>query len=387
MKRNLIIGISIGIFVIMSITLIIISSLHTHEFGEWQKYRDSSCSSYGIERRFCSCGEIQEQKIDKLPHIEGDWIFDDSDNTKKLLCINCEKVLDKQTLENHTHNWSEWTTEKEATCTEKGLNIRNCECGAKENMVVASLGHSFDEWIIVNEAKCEISGLKEHTCRICDYKETKIIEALTHTEGNWIIIENEKHFLCTYCEKTLRVEEIYISAGLNIVNDTILGIGNCSDMELVITSSHNNQDILIIGKNAFEYQNITGIVMPDSITTIKENAFFRCANLETIIFASNLTIIEKKAFYNCTSLKSISLPDSLTVIGESAFAFCDSLETIYISNSITKLEMRAFQYCESLTAIYFDGTIEEWNAIVKDEEWDLGIPSYTIYCNDGTINK
>ena len=58
-----------------------------------------------------------------------------------------------------------------------------------------------------------------------------------------------------------------------------------------------------------------------------------------------------------------------------------------MGNSITKLEMRVFQDCTELTDIYFNGTIEEWNAIPKDSEWDLGTNEYTVHCIDGNINK
>ena len=36
----------------------------------------------------------------------------------------------------HTHEWSEWKTTKEPTCTEKGVEERVCECGEKETQDV-----------------------------------------------------------------------------------------------------------------------------------------------------------------------------------------------------------------------------------------------------------
>ena len=43
----------------------------------------------------------------------------------------------------HEHTFGEWTTTKEATCTEDGSKERVCACGEKEIEVVPALGHDF----------------------------------------------------------------------------------------------------------------------------------------------------------------------------------------------------------------------------------------------------
>ena len=43
----------------------------------------------------------------------------------------------------HEHAFGEWTTTREATCTEDGSRERVCECGEKETEVIAALGHDF----------------------------------------------------------------------------------------------------------------------------------------------------------------------------------------------------------------------------------------------------
>ena len=44
--------------------------------------------------------------------------------------------------EGHTHKFSEWTTVKKATCTEKGEKERSCTCGEKETEALDPLGHT-----------------------------------------------------------------------------------------------------------------------------------------------------------------------------------------------------------------------------------------------------
>ena len=388
MKKEQIIKLSIGAAIsIVVIVLVLLLTKHTHSFGEWEKYRDPSCSEFGIDRRFCSCGKIQEKKIDKLPHTESNWIVDDEVNLRKIVCTVCNRLIKSESLKDHIHVWSEWTEDTAPTCTDKGSMSRTCECGGKESITLASLGHSFSDWTIITDAQCEIDGSMERYCTVCSFAEKRDIDALTHTEGNWIVIENEKIYPCIYCGITIKSEQIYISEGLNISNGMLIGIGSCTDTDIVIPSSCNNSPTYFISEQAFEYSKISSIIMPDTITVIGENAFYQCSDLKLVSMSKNISQIDKKAFFKCSSLKSISLPDSLINIGEFAFAYCSELETVYIGNSISKLDIGVFQDCKSLHTIYFNGTAEEWKSIEKDKDWDRGTQNYIIHCTNGTIEK
>ena len=313
-----------------------------------------------------------------------------------IICLSIPKNSDgdknpspqtTSTTTAHTHIYGEWILQKEATCSYAGIQYRVCECGERDEFSLAILEHYLSKWVVVEEAKCGLQGIEERLCANCNYKETQAINALIHTEGAWIIQNNRKEYLCIHCQELLRTEEINISQGLEIVDDKVVSVGICTELDVVVPNTNNNISITTIGEQAFEYENITSIVLFDSITTIEENAFYQCSKLNTIHMGANITTIGKKAFFKCSSLESITLPDSLTTIKASAFAYCTSLKTIYMGKSITKLEMRIFQDCTELTDIYFDGTIEEWNAIPKDAEWDLGTSEYTVHCIDGNINK
>lgn len=290
-------------------------------------------------------------------------------------------------IEEHTHVWSEWTTEIKANCSTKGLKIRTCECGARDEIHYAALGHNLGDWVVVLPSQCELSGKEERTCNNCDYKETKSLPALVHTEGEWIIKNNNKYFLCIYCNQILRTETISVSENLEIIHGAVLGMGECSDTNVVIPMNTDGGMVSIIGVKSFMNQKITSIIIPDSIITIQENAFYKCFQLETVHLGNGIIEIEAKVFYNCTSLNNISLPNSLEFLGEYAFAYCSNLKTIYIENSLEKLPVGVFYECKSLTDIYFNGTLDEWNSLTKDLYWDYGMPNYTIHCIDGDIEK
>lgn len=148
-----------------------------------------------------------------------------------------------------------------------------------------------------------------------------------------------------------------------------------------------------IGYGAFEKTAIESIVIPGSVTNIKNSSagggggniiFSGCSNLNSIIVENwnpvydsrencnaiigssskilisgckNTTIpnsvkaIGPGAFYGCSELTSITIPNSVTSIGQSALYGCTGLTSISIPNSVTSIGDAAFETCTSLASI------------------------------------
>ena len=116
-----------------------------------------------------------------------------------------------------------------------------------------------------------------------------------------------------------------------------------------------------IGKYQFYgFNNVTKITIPNSVTSIGSWAFRNCSSLTSIVIPNSMTSIGSYAFYGCSSLTSIVIPNSMTSIGGSAFYKCSSLTSIVIPDSVTSIGSRAFYGCSSLTDVYYEGTIEDW---------------------------
>lgn len=98
-----------------------------------------------------------------------------------------------------------------------------------------------------------------------------------------------------------------------------------------------------IGDMAFEKCSLLKTVtLPDSVENIGNMAFVDCAALETVVFPSALKEIGRMAFNRCKALKNAELPGSVTTIGERAFGSCPSLEKIFIPASVTEIGSEAF---------------------------------------------
>lgn len=86
-------------------------------------------------------------------------------------------------------------------------------------------------------------------------------------------------------------------------------------------------------------------------TTICERAFLNCSSLQSITFANSVNSINDAAFSGCSSLTNINISDNVTSIGDSAFYGCESLETINIPDSVISIGSYAFCLCTNLTNV------------------------------------
>lgn len=87
------------------------------------------------------------------------------------------------------------------------------------------------------------------------------------------------------------------------------------------------------------------------------------------------------------NLISITLGDGFTDILHCAFGGHKYLENIVISSSIQCIHAKAFMGCKESQDIRFLGTIEQWNAIEKEEDWNASSGDFVIHCLDGDVNK
>ena len=94
--------------------------------------------------------------------------------------------------------------------------------------------------------------------------------------------------------------------------------------------------VVSIGESAFSKylcsSSLKEIIIPDSVTSIREGSFERCRSLARIDIPESVTTIGGKAFKDCESLKEIIIPGSVTSIGMGAFSGCGVLEEISVDS-------------------------------------------------------
>lgn len=275
--------------------------------------------------------------------------------------------------------------------------------------------HSFGEWITVKEATLTEDGLKERTCA-CGEKETEAIDKIKVSEGlEFALNEDASSY-------------------------SVIGIGTCTDFEIIIPSMYNGLPVTNISENAFKGNStIVSIMTGMGVTNIGSYAFYECTSLKTLILSDPLVSIQEFAFMNCFALTDLiggkgfkdfplsafyfcnfsnieadeenpyyssidgsiydksgtvllryasgktathfDIPDTVTTINAQSLYGASNLVSVTIPASVKSIGIQAFDACPNITDIYYNGTQEDWAMITK-QNYNSALQSATIHFND-----
>jgi hypothetical protein len=144
--------------------------------------------------------------------------------------------------------------------------------------------------------------------------------------------------------------------------------------------------VTTIGASAFvNCEGLEQVTIPDSVTSIGEDAFSWCVNLKNVTLSASLTNISDGVFSNCLALESVVIPDGVTTIGVSAFISCEALAQVTIPASVTMIDEFAFEYCSGLNSLTYEGTVEQWKTITLQPLWSDFSAITVIHCTDGDV--
>lgn len=140
--------------------------------------------------------------------------------------------------------------------------------------------------------------------------------------------------------------------------------------------------------------NLVGIMLPQGVTSIGENAFSR-SGLSEIVMLDSLAEIGDYAFYECTGLTSVIIPDGVTTIGKEAFRNCSSLKTMTIPASVATIGDNAVSSNGNGTGtiqgfeVTYKGTIAQWKTLreefTSDSKSNYTLSKAIVRCTDGVF--
>ena len=161
-----------------------------------------------------------------------------------------------------------------------------------------------------------------------------------------------------------------------------------------IPSKLGGYSVTSIGDYAFYgCSGLTSVTIPSSVTSIGDDAFWGCGGLaEFIVEEGNSSYcVRDGILYNksmteliqCPAMKSgsVTIPDSVTSIGDDAFAYCSGLKSVTIPSSVTSIGVWTFARCSGLTSIL----VEEGNSAYRSKDGILYNKTMTalIQCPGG----
>ena len=130
----------------------------------------------------------------------------------------------------------------------------------------------------------------------------------------------------------------------------------CNDFtgSLVIPNS-----VTSIGKRAFyQCSGFTGsLTIGDGVTTIEEQTFYQCSGFTgTLTLGSSIETIGSEAFKECSGFTGdLVIPNATTTLGQRCFNGCSGFDgTLTLGESVTTIEALVFDHCSSLTSINYN---------------------------------
>ena len=220
-------------------------------------------------------------------------------------------------------------------------------------------------------------------CSLCDkvFVAQMEIAKTPHTESEWIVDEvatihkqGARHTECTVCKEIIKTEIVVKdnSTGLDYsinadgTTCTIIGIGDCTDIEVGIPRKIDDYEVTAIGNRAFEgCRNIISIAIPDTLLSIGEYAFDGCQNLTEIYIKDlekwcNLEGVKnlmhqnqtfKNLYLNHELVTILEIPEEITEIKPYTFYNCYSLTSVVISKEVQAIGEYAFGNCYKLVEV------------------------------------
>ena len=185
-----------------------------HDWGDWTEVTAATCLGEGSKIRVCR-NNATHNEIGVIPangHTEVEIpeipaTCTEPGKSAGKRCTECGVITAEPTvIPAKGHDWDDWTTTVQATCTTNGTETRTCKNDPNhtESNIIPAKGHTevIDPAV---PATCTTTGLTEGKhCSVCDtvIAAQTVTQALGHTYGTWTSNNNGTHTkTCSVCSE------------------------------------------------------------------------------------------------------------------------------------------------------------------------------------------
>ena len=307
---------------------------------------------------FYGCESLESVTIPDAITDIGDNAFLNCDSLKDVYFLGTKDAWQKVSIESENeaitenatiHYFSEWTREKEPTCTETGSETSTCseaDCGKTFTREIPALGHAWDIRNVIKPATPEEDGTVTYTCTRCGEKRTETLKIVS--------------------SGTCGAEGDGSNLTWMLDNEGTLTISGTGDMAR-------------FGNQLWRDQKVKKAVIANGVTSIGEYAFSDCTYLESVTIPNSVTSIGNWAFNGCSSLTNVTIPDGVTRIADDAFRGCTSLASVTIPSNVKDIYSGAFLGCDALKEVNYLDSKEAFHTISIGEYSKAILQAATIH--------
>ena len=142
--------------------------------------------------------------------------------------------------------------------------------------------------------------------------------------------------------------------------------------------------LLVVGSLAAQTITDSVLYIDEGTKTIVTDAYRENNDFNKVVIPQSVTKIQGNAFFKCEKLREVAIPDGVTSMGQQIFWGCKSLEKVNIPTGISEIPLRCFQGCTSLKTIAIPDNI---TTIGSHAFYNSGIEQLTIPESVTVINK
>lgn len=212
-----------------------------------------------------------------------------------------------------------------------------------------------------------VNGIETGAFNECSALESAVIG----NSPNPLQIGKDSSNVGMFC--TTPLTTLYIGRNLTYSSVAADGYSPFHNMEsLNDISFSQGGEVTEIGNYLFDgCASVKNFRLPESLVTIKDNAFSNMSSLEYCNLPNSVTSLGKAVFMNDTKLETVLLSNKIPVLDENLFNGCSVLNNLSIPASVKNLNKGAFTDCSSMSNLRFENGSEIMTVASKDEQNSL----------------
>lgn len=331
---------------------------------------DFLCEKNGKKTiKYLKPDEGNELTIEVPKSIEevGKYTFDHINDIKKIIFSENIKTISSWCI-NSCNNIEEIVLLGDRILLNKhweGINFDNTNKSSCEITLKILSGTKFDclreyinyEIIHVNDI-FEFINISTQTFKKIYVDDVLIVDG-ERFDNNYFAIRdsNLSTFSIKHKDELPNKEDYYFYNDFILSKDRSILIkynGHSREKNVVIPDSITT----ILEKAFYDNKEIISITMNDNVLFIGESTFEGCDHLKTIKLSNNIEVLESRVFYGCSLLINLKLPLKLKSIKSYALWCCRSLSDIDFGDELEYIEDYALGSCVSLKNIKFPKSLQ-----------------------------